>query len=61
LEAAGATLIANANERGGEDNITVILAGVGGDVARAAAGETVADTLSAIHEFGASDAHSRSY
>jgi PPM family protein phosphatase len=30
LEAAGATLIAKANERGGDDNITVILAGVGG-------------------------------
>ena len=51
LEAAGGTLVAKANERGGEDNITVILAGVSGDMNRPATGETASDTLVPLQEF----------
>jgi PPM family protein phosphatase len=53
LPAACNKLVALANERGGEDNITLIVAGVGGDLPPCRAGESVADTLEILKEFEA--------
>jgi serine/threonine protein phosphatase PrpC len=51
-EAACAKLVALANERGGEDNITVIVAEVAGlGLEKATASETVASTLESVQEF----------
>jgi len=51
LDAACARLIDEAKRRGGEDNITAVLAGVDGDLPPAAAGESIAGTFFAIREF----------
>ncbi len=50
-DAAGARLIELAKQRGGEDNITVIVAGVGGDLQELVEGETLADTFEVLKEF----------
>jgi serine/threonine protein phosphatase PrpC len=52
LEAAGNRLIALANERGGEDNITVVLAEVSGEGLKAVSRtEGITSTLSTVQEF----------
>jgi hypothetical protein len=43
--------VALANERGGEDNITVVLAGVGGELPPCRPDEPVADTFEILKEF----------
>jgi serine/threonine protein phosphatase PrpC len=53
LEEACAQLVAMANERGGEDNITVIAGGVSGDLPELAGGESIADTWQVLKEFEA--------
>jgi serine/threonine protein phosphatase PrpC len=50
LDTACATLIELAKMRGGEDNITVLIAGVSGDLPPLVAGETIADTLQILQE-----------
>jgi PPM family protein phosphatase len=47
-EIATKQLIDLANERGGKDNITVVVAGVGGGLSRPATGETVDDTFQVL-------------
>jgi serine/threonine protein phosphatase PrpC len=44
-------LVALAKSRGGDDNITVIAAGVSGDLPPLVAGESISDTLSVVREF----------
>jgi serine/threonine protein phosphatase PrpC len=44
-------LVGLANERGGKDNITVLAAGVGGDLAAPAAGETADHTFEVLASF----------
>jgi serine/threonine protein phosphatase PrpC len=51
LDAACTRLIDEAKRRGGEDNITVIVAGVDGDLPPLAMGEKIAGTLVVIREF----------
>jgi PPM family protein phosphatase len=51
LEQAADRLIDLANERGGDDNITVLTAGVGGDLAPAQAGEKVDQTYQILASF----------
>lgn len=51
LDIACARLIEAAKQRGGEDNITAIVAGVSGDVPRAISGESIAETFFVIQEF----------
>lgn len=51
LDAACTTMVDLAKQRGGEDNITVIVAGVSGDLPRAAAGEKIEDTFQVLREF----------
>ena len=51
LDIACARLIEAAKQRGGEDNITAIVAGVSGDVPRAISGESIAQTFFVIQEF----------
>ncbi len=51
LDIACARLVEAAKQRGGEDNITAIVAGVSGDVPRAVSGESIAETFFAIQEF----------
>ncbi len=52
LDAACARLVELANARGGEDNITVVLAQItGGDLTPARPGETASDTLRTTREF----------
>jgi serine/threonine protein phosphatase PrpC len=51
LDIACARLIAAAKERGGEDNITAIVAGVSGDVPQVVSGESIAETFFVIQEF----------
>lgn len=53
LDAACERLVALANERGGKDNITVLLAGVGGDLPPPAPGESIDDTLDVLRSFDA--------
>jgi PPM family protein phosphatase len=51
LDVACARLIEAAKQRGGDDNITAIVAGVSGDVPRAVSGESIAETFFVIQEF----------
>jgi serine/threonine protein phosphatase PrpC len=51
LDSACAAMIELAKQRGGEDNITAIVAGVSGDLPALVAGENVADTLEILQEF----------
>ena len=51
LDIACARLIEAAKQRGGDDNITAIVAGVSGDVPRAVSGESIAETFFVIQEF----------
>jgi serine/threonine protein phosphatase PrpC len=53
LDGACARMVDLAKERGGEDNITAIVAGVSGDLPPLVAGETIADTLAILQEFDA--------
>jgi serine/threonine protein phosphatase PrpC len=48
---AAAKMIALANQRGGEDNITVIVAGVSGDLLPLVAGERISRTWQVLKEF----------
>jgi serine/threonine protein phosphatase PrpC len=50
---ACAALVETAKKRGGEDNITVIVAGVGGDLPALTPGERIAQTVSILREFDA--------
>ncbi len=51
LDAACGRLIDEAKRRGGEDNITAIVAGVDGDLPPVATGESIAGTFFVIREF----------
>jgi serine/threonine protein phosphatase PrpC len=51
LDAACASLIDEAKRRGGEDNITAIVAGVDGDLPPIATGERISGTFFVIREF----------
>jgi PPM family protein phosphatase len=51
LENACGRLVGLANERGGKDNITVLAAGVGGDLAPPAAGDAGGQTLEVLATF----------
>jgi serine/threonine protein phosphatase PrpC len=51
LDAACMHMVALAKKRGGEDNITVIVAGVSGDLPPLVAGERISDTLEVLQEF----------
>lgn len=54
LDAACVSLVEAAKQRGGEDNITVIAAGVSGDdLPQPLPGETIGDTLQILQEFDA--------
>jgi serine/threonine protein phosphatase PrpC len=50
LDAACATLVELAKQRGGDDNITVLIGGVSGDLPPLVAGETIAETLQILQE-----------
>ena len=50
-DAVCAKLVELANTRGGRDNVTVIVAGVSGDLPALVAGEKIADTLHVVREF----------
>ena len=50
-EVAAKQLVDLANERGGKDNITVVVAGVGGGLSRPATGETIHDTFQVLTTF----------
>jgi len=50
-DAVCARLVELAMQRGGSDNITVIVAGVSGDLPAQVAGETISDTLLVVQEF----------
>jgi serine/threonine protein phosphatase PrpC len=52
-EIAAKQLIDLANERGGKDNITVVVAGVGGNLSRPATGETINDTFQVLTAYEA--------
>jgi serine/threonine protein phosphatase PrpC len=51
LDEACVQMIDLARKRGGEDNITAIVAGVSGDLPRLVAGERIEDTLCVLQEF----------
>jgi serine/threonine protein phosphatase PrpC len=51
LDAACVQMIDLAKRRGGDDNITAIVAGVSGDLPPLVAGERIEDTLQVLHEF----------
>jgi serine/threonine protein phosphatase PrpC len=51
LDAVSARLVELAMKRGGSDNITVIVAGVSGDLPALVAGESISDTLLVVKEF----------
>jgi serine/threonine protein phosphatase PrpC len=51
LPTACKALLDKANERGGEDNVTAIIAGVGGELPVQKQGETIADTVAVLREF----------
>ena len=53
LDAACATLIDLAKKHGGEDNITVIIGGVSGDLPPLVPGEGIEETLEVLREFSA--------
>lgn len=53
LDVACTQLVALANDRGGEDNITVILGGVSGDLPALVPGEKIVDTLEIVKTFTA--------
>jgi serine/threonine protein phosphatase PrpC len=53
LDAACATLIDRAKQHGGDDNITVLIGGVSGDLPPLVAGETIDDTLRIMQETSA--------
>lgn len=53
LDDACARLIDIANDRGGEDNITVVIAGVGGDLPAVTGAESIEDTWEVLKEFEA--------
>jgi serine/threonine protein phosphatase PrpC len=53
LDAACNRLVAVAKERGGEDNITAIVAGVSGDLPPFLSGESIASTFLVLQEFQA--------
>lgn len=53
LDAGCARLIDLANEHGGEDNITLIIGGVSGDLPPLQAGESIPETLQILQEFTA--------
>jgi serine/threonine protein phosphatase PrpC len=53
LDAACVQMIDLAKARGGEDNITAIVAGVSGDLPPLVAGERISDTLEILQEFDA--------
>jgi serine/threonine protein phosphatase PrpC len=54
-EAACGRLVELANARGGEDNITVVIAGVGGGLPEATTSETVTQTLRTVQSFDPTD------
>lgn len=54
LDTACEGLVRLANERGGQDNITVVVAGVGGDLPACEAGENMAQTFQILESFDAS-------
>jgi serine/threonine protein phosphatase PrpC len=51
LDSACSRLIELAKERGGEDNITAIVAGVSGDLPPLVSGESIAETFFVLQEF----------
>jgi serine/threonine protein phosphatase PrpC len=51
LDTACATLVDEAKRRGGDDNITAIVAGVDGDLPPIASGESIAETFFVLREF----------
>jgi serine/threonine protein phosphatase PrpC len=51
MDVACSRLIARANENGGEDNITVVMGGVSGDLPASLGGEQISDTLERLQEF----------
>jgi protein phosphatase len=53
LDEASARLVARANERGGHDNITVVLVGAAGDLPPLIAGERISSTLDILTTFDA--------
>jgi serine/threonine protein phosphatase PrpC len=53
LDAACAKLIELAKDHGGEDNITVIIGGVSGDLPPLVPGEPITDTLQVLKEYAA--------
>jgi serine/threonine protein phosphatase PrpC len=53
MDAACATLVELAKQRGGDDNITVLIGGVSGDLPPLVAGESIADTLRILQETSA--------
>ena len=55
LEEAVRDLVVKTNERGGKDNITVLVVGIGNSAPPAPPDETIADTLVAVREFAVSD------
>ncbi len=55
LDAACDTLVSLANERGGDDNITVVIAGVGGDLPAAGVDERVSRTYEILDSFNPPD------
>jgi protein phosphatase len=50
-DAVCARLVELAKRRGGDDNVTVIVAGVSGDLPALVAGESISDTLQVVREF----------
>jgi serine/threonine protein phosphatase PrpC len=50
-EQAARQLVDLANERGGTDNVTVVVAGVGGGLSKPAEGETIDDTFQVLASF----------
>jgi serine/threonine protein phosphatase PrpC len=51
LDAAADKLVEIANERGGPDNITVVLAGIGGALAQSRPGERIEETFEVLKEY----------
>jgi serine/threonine protein phosphatase PrpC len=55
LDGACKDLVALANERGGLDNVTVVIAGIGGDLPPSAVGERVSDSFEILETFAPHD------